>query len=98
MVFENYFPNLKQEDKIALIKQSDVLKIPVSISVALRQSQVFTDHRDPGRVEYSVKQLIAKRIYSLALGYENFNDHDDLRIDPLLAVLAGKVDPSLEGL
>jgi len=40
-----------------------------------------------------VEQLIAQRVYGLALGYEDLNDHDDLRHDPLLAVLVGKTDP-----
>lgn len=54
----------------------------------------FTDHRDPDLIEHSVKQLIAQRVYALALGYEDLNDHDQLRHDPLLAVLAGKDDPA----
>ncbi len=57
-------------------------------------SECFTDHRNPGRIEHSVKQLVAQRIYALALGYEDLNDHDDLRVDPLLAVMAGKADPT----
>jgi hypothetical protein len=53
----------------------------------------FTDHRDPELIEHTVKDLVAQRIYALALGYEDLNDHDDLRHDPLLAVLVGKKDP-----
>ena len=53
----------------------------------------FTDYRDPDRIEHTVEELVAQRIYALALGYEDLNDHDDLRHDPLLAVLAGKKDP-----
>jgi hypothetical protein len=53
----------------------------------------FTDYREPDRVEHTVEELVAQRIYALALGYEDLNDHDDLRHDPLLAVLAGKTDP-----
>jgi hypothetical protein len=53
----------------------------------------FTDYREPERVEHTVEELVAQRIYALALGYEDLNDHDDLRHDPLLAVLAGKTDP-----
>ena len=41
----------------------------------------------------SINELVAQRIYALALGYEDLNDHDDLRNDPLLAVLVGKKDP-----
>lgn len=53
----------------------------------------FTDHRDPDRIEHTVEELVAQRVHGLALGYEDLNDHDDLRYDPLLAVLAGKKDP-----
>lgn len=54
----------------------------------------FTDHRDPDRIEHSVEHLVAQRLYGLALGYEDVNDHDELRHDPLLATLVGKADPS----
>ncbi len=53
----------------------------------------FRDHRAEERVEHSVKALVAQRVYALALGYEDLNDHDQLRADPLLAVLAEKPDP-----
>ncbi len=53
----------------------------------------FTDHRDPELIEHTVQELVAQRVYALALGYEDLNDHDDLRHDPLLAVLVGKKDP-----
>ena len=53
----------------------------------------FTDHRDPDLIEHTVEELVGQRIYALALGYEDLNDHDDLRHDPLLAVLVGKKDP-----
>jgi len=53
----------------------------------------FTDHRDPDLIEHSVYELIAQRVYALCLGYEDLNDHDTLRHDPLLAVLVGKDDP-----
>jgi hypothetical protein len=53
----------------------------------------FTDHRDPKLVEHTVAELVGQRVYGLALGYEDLNDHDELRRDPLLAVLVGKQDP-----
>jgi hypothetical protein len=43
-----------------------------------------------------VRELVAQRVYGLALGYEDLNDHDELRRDPLLAVLAEKEDPTGE--
>jgi hypothetical protein len=54
----------------------------------------FTDHRDPDLIEHAVEDLIAQRIYALALGYEDLNDHDELRNDPLFAVMIGKKDPT----
>jgi len=57
-------------------------------------ARCFTDHRDPELIEHTVEELVAQRIYALALGYEDLNDHDDLRHDPLLAVLVGKEDPT----
>ena len=59
-----------------------------------RFAACFTDHRDPDLIEHSVEELIAQRVYALALGYEDLNDHDELRNDPLLAVLVGKDDPT----
>jgi len=53
----------------------------------------FTDHRDPERIEHTVGALVAQRVHALALGYEDLNDHDDLRFDPLLATVVGKADP-----
>ena len=53
----------------------------------------FDDHRDPDRIEHSVRDLIAQRVFGLALGYEDLNDHDELRFDPLLAAAIGKADP-----
>ena len=52
----------------------------------------FTDHRDPTRLTHPVSQLVRQRVYGLALGYEDLNDHDALRHDPLMAVLAESDD------
>ena len=54
----------------------------------------FVDHRDPEKVEHTVEELLKQRIFALALGYEDLNDHDQLRTDPLLAVMVGKSDPT----
>src|SRR3954454_587667 len=54
----------------------------------------FTDHRNPDLTEHTSEELIAHRVYALALGYEDLNDHDDLRRDPLLATVVGKADPT----
>ncbi len=52
----------------------------------------FGDRRDPRFTEFSVEELVGQRIYGLALGYEDLNDHEELRADPLMAVLVGKED------
>ena len=61
-----------------------------------RFAACFRDHRAMGQVEHTVRELVAQRVYGLALGYEDLNDHDELRRDPLLAVLAEKRDPTGE--
>jgi hypothetical protein len=53
----------------------------------------FRDERDPDKVEHSVLSLLRQRVYGLALGYEDLNDHDELSRDPLLATVVGKTDP-----
>ena len=53
----------------------------------------FQDHRDPRFVEHGIEQLVSQRVYGLCLGYEDLNDHDQLRSDPMLAVLVGETDP-----
>jgi len=63
----------------------------------LRQfAKCFEDLRDPNRIEHGIKELVSQRVYGLALGYEDLNDHDELRRDPLLAALVGKEDPEGE--
>lgn len=61
--------------------------------VLKRFAGCFRDYRDPARIEHTVEELVAQRVYAIALGYEDVNDHDTLRFDPLLASLVGKVDP-----
>jgi hypothetical protein len=56
-------------------------------------ARCFSDYRDPDLVEHSLIDLLKQRIFGLCLGYEDLNDHDRLRYDPLLAVLVGKQDP-----
>ena len=61
----------------------------------LRQfSECFRDLRDAERIEHTVAELVAQRVYAIALGYEDLNDHEELRTDPLLGVLVGKGDPT----
>jgi hypothetical protein len=59
-----------------------------------RFAACFVDYRDPELIEHTVEELIKQRVYGLALGYEDLNDHDQLREDALLPVLVGKPDPT----
>jgi hypothetical protein len=59
-----------------------------------RFAACFRDHRNPKATEFTAQELVTQRVMALALGYEDLNDHDELRLDPLLAVLAGRADPS----
>lgn len=68
------------------------------MNLLVRFSQCFLDGRDADLIEHSVEQMLAQRIYGLALGYEDLNDHEQLRNDPLLRVLAGKAEPDQEAL
>jgi len=56
-------------------------------------AQCFIDRRDPRWTDHSLKELLRQRVYGLALGYEDLNDHNDLRRDRLLAVACEKHDP-----
>ena len=63
-----------------------------AIGLVGRFSACFSDARDPGLIEHSLETLVGQRVFGLALGYEDLNDHDQLRHDPVMAVLAGKLD------
>ena len=64
-----------------------------------RLSDCFLDGRAPLLVKHSLSEMLAQRIYGLALGYEDLNDHEQLRSDPLLGLLSGKreLDEPLAG-
>jgi hypothetical protein len=57
-----------------------------------RFARCFTDYREAGPIEHTVRELVAQRGLGLAQGYEDLNDHDALRDDPLLALAVGKPD------
>src|SRR5436190_5028029 len=56
-------------------------------------TQCFTDYRDVRWVEHTVEELLGQRLFGMCLGYEDLNDHDQLRADPMLVVAVGKSDP-----
>ena len=59
-----------------------------------RFAECFDDFRNPDQIDHPLEQLLAQRIFGIALGYEDLNDHDKLRHDALLAVACGCNDPS----
>jgi hypothetical protein len=67
-------------------------EVDARIGLLDRLARCFDDYRNPLSVEHSVHSLVAQRVYGLALGYEDLNDHDTLRKDSVLALLVGKQD------
>ena len=57
-----------------------------------RFASCFHDERRAELIEHEVATLVGQRVFGIALGYEDLNDHDELRHDPLMAVLAGKLE------
>ena len=57
-----------------------------------RIAECFSDYRDPSRVEHSLKHLLGQLIFGLCVGYEDLNDHDSLRDDPILCLALGFED------
>ena len=56
-----------------------------------RLASCFDDVPCPELIEHQVVTLVGQRVFGIALGYEDLNDHDELRHDPMLAVLSGKL-------
>src|SRR6201996_8965758 len=64
------------------------------LGLTRRLAACFQDSRDPAYVEHTVETLVMQRTVGIALGYEDLNDHDHLRHDPVMATLAGKLAAS----
>lgn len=62
-----------------------------AIRLVDRFASCFRDFRSPRLIEHDVSTLVGQRVFGLALGYEDLIDHDELRHDPVMAVLAGKL-------
>ena len=67
-------------------------QVDAGLGVSRSLARCFVDRRRQELIEHQVPELLAQRLYALALGYEDLNDHAELRRDPLLAAAAGKVD------
>ena len=68
-----------------------------AIRLVDRFAQCFIDRRSQELVEHLVPTLVGQRVFGIALGYEDINDHDELRHDPMMAVLAGKLEAGRKG-
>jgi hypothetical protein len=71
-----------------------VEKADEAIGLLERAAACFVDYRHSDLIEHTVVELLRQRVYGLALGYEDLNDHDELSKDPLLATVVGKPDPT----
>jgi hypothetical protein len=67
-------------------------KLEERTGILRRFAACFTDYRNPRLIEHPLLDLISQRVFGLALGYEDLNDHDELRSDPMLAVALSKDD------
>jgi len=79
---------LSSDGGVLLLRQVDN-----NLGVTLALADCFEDHRHQVFVDHSVRELLAQRVFGLALGYEDINDHQRLRLDPLLATACEKRDP-----
>jgi hypothetical protein len=68
-------------------------QVDINLGLTAALAQCFADQRDPVWVDHSVQELLRQRLFGMALGYEDVNDHQRLRLDPLLATACGKTDP-----
>lgn len=77
-----------------LLRQTDQ-----RLNLLPRLAECFLDGRNQNQVEHTVQEMLAQRIYGLALGYEDLNDHEQLRTDPVFGILAGReeLDTPLAG-
>jgi hypothetical protein len=72
---------------VLLLRQTDW-----AIGLTSRLAACFQDHRDQEKIEHRVETMVMQRVFGNALGYEDLNDHDELRHDPTMAVSAGKLE------
>lgn len=61
-----------------------------------RFAKCFTDHRNQDLIEHSLLDMVSQRVFAIALGYEDLNDHDELSRDHFFAAMVGKTDPTGE--
>lgn len=69
-----------------------VSQVDENYGMSRRIAECFTDHRDASYVEYPIETLVKQRIYGIVQGYEDLNDHEQLRHDRLVGVAVGKLE------
>ncbi len=79
---------LSSDGGVLFLRQADQ-----NLGLTLGLARCFVDRRDGRYVDHELVELLAQRIYAQSLGWEDVNDHERLRLDPLLAVACGKEDP-----
>lgn len=62
------------------------------LNVLPRLAECFLDGRDQKLIDHTIEEMLAQRVYGLALGYEDINDHEQLRTDPVFGILAGRAE------
>src|ERR1700691_573773 len=72
-----------------LLRQTDK-----RLNLLPRLAECFLDGRNPDLIEHTIAEMVAQRVYGLALGYEDLNDHEQLRKDPVFGILAGREETS----
>jgi hypothetical protein len=72
-----------------LLRQTDK-----RLNLLPRLAECFLDGRNPDLIEHPIAEMVAQRVYGLALGYEDLNDHEQLRKDPVFGILAGRAETS----
>jgi len=80
--------NLSSDGGVLFLRQTDK-----NLGLTMELARCFADLRDARFVDHALEELLAQRIYGLGLGCEDLNDHQRLRLDPLLATACGKEDP-----
>ncbi len=98
ILFDDLGPRRVQADFSGGALSSDagallLRQVDTNLGVTAELAQCFYDLRDPDWVDHSVQELLRQRIFGTALGYEDIEDHQRLRLDPLLAAACGKTDP-----
>lgn len=69
-----------------------VAQVDEHCRISERLAECFSDQRDRTRVQHALSELIAQRLYGLVQGYEDLNDHDELRHDPMFGIAVGKLE------